>query len=287
MNLLHWLSVCICFVTALGQSPNISRDYSGMLGPLHLKLHLKTSPNGAIEGTLDSIDQKTVGLACTNVQQKAKELSFDVPSVGGKWRGTVSDDGSTLSGKWSQGQDIPLVFRYDEPFVGAERPSRIDGIWLGLLKVPGAHLRLQVRVRSDRSGKEYCLLDSLDQSAMGLPCDNVQFSGDHFVFEVPTVNGHWVGTLEASGKRLNGTWSQGEDLTLDFIRKERALLGKAADSSRYEAAIAAVPVTELSKVLERDLGPALMEGALASASGGGVVIGVVHMELAGPLSSVQ
>ena len=31
-------------------------------------------------------------------------------------------------------------------------------------------------MRSDSTGKEYCTLDSLDQGAIGLPCDKVQFT---------------------------------------------------------------------------------------------------------------
>jgi hypothetical protein len=41
----------------MAQTPKLVGDYSGMLGPLHLKLHLKTPATGAIEGTLDSVDQ--------------------------------------------------------------------------------------------------------------------------------------------------------------------------------------------------------------------------------------
>ena len=60
-------------------------------------------------------------------------LSFDVPSVGGKWHGTISGDGAMLNGSWSQGTEMPLVFRREEPFAAAEKPSRVDGIWLGTI----------------------------------------------------------------------------------------------------------------------------------------------------------
>ena len=63
-------------------------------------------------------------------------------------------------------------------------------------------------MRSDSTGKEYCTLDSLDQGAVGLPCDKVQFTGNRFSFEVPTVHGHFTGTLSESGSELDGTWSR-------------------------------------------------------------------------------
>jgi len=179
-----------------------------------------------------------------------------------------------LNGSWSQGAEMPLVFRRDEPFAAAEKPSRVDGIWLGTIEA--AKLRVQVQVKSDRAGKEYCSLDSLDQGAMGLPCDNVQFSGDHFSFEVPAVHGHWSGTLTANGKELDGVWSQGQDLPLRLTRQSVALSPKAPEPPKYDAAMAAVPAAEIKAMLDRDLAAALSEGALAPATGGGVAIGVVQ-----------
>src|SRR5258706_3110224 len=272
----RWLSVLVSLGAAVAQTPKLGGDYSGMLGPLHLKLHLKVDASGATEGTLDSADQGAMGLPCANFRLAEKALSFDVPSVGGKWHGTVSDDGAMLNGIWSQGAEMPLVFRRDEPFAAAEKPSRVDGIWLGAIEAGGATLRVQVQVKSDRAGKEYCSLDSLDQGAMGLPCDNVQFSGNHFSFEVPAVKGHWSGTLTESGNELDGAWSQGQDLPLRLRRQEVALAPKAPEPPKYDAAVPAVPVGGLKAVLDGDLAAALREGALAPATGGGVVIGVVQ-----------
>src|SRR5689334_14474795 len=104
-------SLLVCLGAAVAQTPKLGGDYSGMLGALHLKLHLKVGANGAPEGMLDSVDQGAMGLPCANFRLEEKVLSFDVPSVGGKWHGTVSEDGAMLNGSWSQGADMPLVFR--------------------------------------------------------------------------------------------------------------------------------------------------------------------------------
>jgi len=255
-------------VVAMAQTPKITGDYAGMLGPLHLKLHLKAGAAGPAEGTLDSVDQGAAGLACANLHLDGKELSFEVPSVRGKWRGTVSDDGATLSGTWSQGTDIPLVFRRDEPFVAAEKPSRVDGVWLGTLSAGGANLRVQLQVKSDRAGKLSCALDSLDQGAMGLACDDVQLTGGRFSFAVSAVKGAWSGTLAENGDRLDGTWTQGKGLPLNFTRQQSAIAPKAPPPPKYDDAMAPVPVAGLKTVLHRDLGTALQDG--------GVVIGVVQ-----------
>ena len=272
----RWLLVLACVGAALAQTPKIGGDYSGMLSTLHLKLHLKTGTGGALEGTLDSTDQGAMGLPCTKFHLAEAALSFEVPSVGGTWHGTVSGEGATLSGSWSQGEEMPLVFRRDEPFTTADKPSRVDGIWLGTLEAGGTELRIQVQVKSDRAGKEYCSLDSLDQGAMGLPCDKAQLDRDHFSFEVPVVKGRWSGTLAASGNELDGTWSQGQDLPLRMTRQTVALVAKATEPLKYDSTAGPVPLADLKAVLDRDLAAALKDGALAPATNGGVVIGAVQ-----------
>lgn len=270
-----WLLSLICLASVVAaQTPKVAGDYAGVLGPLHLKLHLKTGTGGALDGTLDSVDQGAMALPCANIRLEQKTLSFDVPSVGGKWHGTVADDGKTLTGSWSQGAEMPLVFRHEEAFEGAEKPSAVDGIWLGTIETPAAKLRVQVQVKSDRSGKEYCSLDSLDQGAAGLACDNVRFEGDRFSFEVPVVHGHWSGTL--SGNQLNGTWSQGGDLPLQLTRQATALAVKKPEPPKYDDAMAPVTVDRLKSVLNADLAVALKRGALSAEAHGGAVIGVVH-----------
>jgi CubicO group peptidase (beta-lactamase class C family) len=244
-----------------------------MLGPLHLKLHLKAG-SAAMEGTLDSVDQGANGLPCANLSLAEDALSFDVPSVGGKWHGKVSADGATLDGSWSQGQEMPLVFHRDVPFEAPDKPSPVDGVWLGTLV--GPDLRIQLQVKSDRTGKLYAAFDSIDQGAMGLPCEKVQLSGDKFSFELPIANGRWSGTLSGNGNELDGAWTQGEPLPLKLTRQASAITVKPPEPPKYDDAVPPVPIDQLKAVLDRDLAAALKDGALAPATGGGVVIGVVE-----------
>jgi D-alanyl-D-alanine-carboxypeptidase/D-alanyl-D-alanine-endopeptidase len=270
---IRWFPLLLYVGTAMAQPPKLGGDYSGILGPLHLKLHLKAGGSGALEGTLDSIDQGAIGLKCANFRLDGKALAFDVPSVRGKWHGTVSEDGAKLEGSWSQGEEMPLAFRRDEPFIPAEKPSRVDGIWLGTLEA-GGKLRIQVQLKSDRAGRLICSLDSLDQGAMGIPCENAQLNGNKFSFDVPVVKGNWSGTLAENGNELDGTWTQGQGMPLRFKRQQAAIAVKAMEPPRYEDAMAPVAVADLKAVLDRDLAAALKDGALAPSTHGGVVIGV-------------
>ena len=287
-SLASFLSCVLLATVSLGaslpdapNSPNLVGDYSGSLGGLHLKLHVKAGDGGALSGSLDSPDQGANGIPCTDFHVSGREFSFVVPSVHGSWKGTASVDGKTLSGTWDQGSPMPLDFSRDEAsdgkpaFVAAEKPSAVDGIWLGELSVGGATLRVQVQVKSDHAGKEYCSLDSLDQNAMGLECANVSFSADDFSFEVPAVHGSWKGKLSADGKSLTGTWTQGSPLPLNFTLQSTALAAKPVAPPKYDAATPPVDAAGLQALLDGDLAESLKSGELAPATGAGVTIAVV------------
>lgn len=252
------------------EKPNLAGNYVGTLGPLHLNLHLKADAAGNLSGTLDSVDQGAMGIPCADFELDGQTLSFTVPAVQGKWKGTVSADG--LTGMWDQGSPQPLNFSRDT-FVPAAKASPVDGIWLGTL---GGALRVQVIVKSDASGKEFCTLDSLDQRAMGIGCTNVSFTAPDLSFDVPAVHGHWEGRLSSDGNTLNGTWNQGTPQPLNFTRQATALAPPPIKPPSYDAAMAPVPAADLEAVLDKDLAGALKSGQLAAATAGGVTIGVIE-----------
>jgi serine-type D-Ala-D-Ala carboxypeptidase/endopeptidase len=71
---------------------------------LRMQVHL----DGA-KCSFDSVDQHAVGIPCTNVATD-NGLSFDAPAVRGSLKGTVSPDGNTVTGTWSQpGVQLPIV----------------------------------------------------------------------------------------------------------------------------------------------------------------------------------
>lgn len=81
-------------------------------GNASLRIQVKVESNNAgLEFcTLDSLDQRAVGLECANVTLTGDKFSFDVPVVHGHWSGKLSGDGKALSGTWSQGSPQPLSF---------------------------------------------------------------------------------------------------------------------------------------------------------------------------------
>jgi serine-type D-Ala-D-Ala carboxypeptidase/endopeptidase len=254
-------------------------DFVGTLGPLTLKLHLKMATDGAWSGTLDSPNQGAYGIPCTDFRIEAQTLSFKVPAVNGSWAGSIENSGNTLSGTWSQGTPMPLVFTR-EAFIPAEKPSRVDGIWLGTAEVNGQPLRTQIVVRSDSTGREFCTVDSPDLNLFEIPCANVVLSNDRFSFELPSTQGRWSGTLASDGNSLTGTWTQANvtppTMALNFARQAQRLGPVPPPPVTYNSAIDPVSAADMESVLRRDLEKTFSTGLLSAGKPTGIAVGVVR-----------
>ena len=80
--------------------------------PNRLRIQITTRSDEAGQEfcSLDSLDQHATGLPCTNVAFDGHTFSFDVPTVGGRWAGTLSPNGNALKGTWMQGGPMTLDF---------------------------------------------------------------------------------------------------------------------------------------------------------------------------------
>jgi CubicO group peptidase (beta-lactamase class C family) len=88
---------------------------------IQLRLDLATTPAAC---AIDSLDQRAMGIPCTNVVASASVISFDVPAVRGALKGTPSADGNTLNTMWSQGgAQLELVLTRQTAAVQAAPPA--------------------------------------------------------------------------------------------------------------------------------------------------------------------
>ena len=132
-SLLNPVLLCVlCAATAAGQqaSPSLQGDYAGLLGNLHVVLHLQRDPAGALTATLDSVDQGASGLSCAHVSLSGTLFSFEVPPVRGSYRGEVSADGKTISGIWNQGPELPLKFTWKATIAAPAREMATKNTFL-------------------------------------------------------------------------------------------------------------------------------------------------------------
>jgi hypothetical protein len=222
--------------TGLAQAQAVSPqalagEWAGSLGgALPLVLHVSVDASGGLTATMDSPTQGANGLAGAHAKLSGMTFSFELPLLKGEYTGTVSADGKTMSGTWTQeamqGQSEPLEWKQTktESQVAAEmakvKPSPIDGDWNGALSADGQSLRLVFHFHAAPDGIAGSL-DSLDQNTMGIPCGSVKLDGRKVSVDVPAVKGTYDGTLGADGKTMRGTWLQGAPLELDLTRAEK------------------------------------------------------------------
>lgn len=101
-------------------------------------------------------------------------------------------------------------------FVG--RAQDISGQWYGILKLPGAQLKLVLNLTKNGNGYA-ATLDSPDQGAKGIPVNSVEFSNMILKIQSSSINAEYQGTLNA-GDRFKGTFKQnGMSYPLDLGRE--------------------------------------------------------------------
>jgi hypothetical protein len=96
--------------------------------------------------------------------------------------------------------------------------AQLAGDWQGTLSAGSIQLRLILHVTAATDGSLTASLDSLDQSAYGIPVTTVTLKDSKFNFTVDAVHGIYEGTVNKNASEIDGTWSQGQPLELDLKR---------------------------------------------------------------------
>jgi uncharacterized protein len=91
-------------------------------GTLRIALHINQAPGG-LTGTMDSLDQGASGIPMSNVSRRGNTVKFEVPAAMGSYEGTLSQDGTEISGTWTQhGASLPLTFKRTGKLPEFKRP---------------------------------------------------------------------------------------------------------------------------------------------------------------------
>jgi D-alanyl-D-alanine-carboxypeptidase/D-alanyl-D-alanine-endopeptidase len=281
------LAVLIGFVphARAQQSQEIVGDYAGTIGDQDATLHLIKNPDGSLRATLDHLDPAAPWMfTCADVKVDGKNLRFTIPTINANWIGTLSDDGKTLLGTWSQKGALLLVSFVRQQFIPAAKPSPVDGIWLGTMPITAeTSTRIQLVFKSDVNGREFCTMDAIDIYYPDLQCAHVAFQGRDLSFDIPVAGEHWSGKLSEDGsslslamsaKVISGKTTQEISVPANLARQSDLTPLKAPPASTYDAAMPPVSAADLQTVLDRDLAAALKSGELAPSTGQGVSIGV-------------
>jgi uncharacterized protein len=214
-------SLFLFFPLDAAASP-LAGDWDGTLdagvAQLRLVLHIKANDDGSFIATLDSVDQGANGIPVENVSFENNTLKLEIPAVHGSYVGLLDKEGKTLTGKWTQATTLSLTFKKRSTTEKTAAPSVIDGAWQGLLVAGEQKLRIALQISTGPDGALGVLLVSLDQGPSSMSGKNVKFDGAILSFDVPTVHGRYEGKLAEDKNTIQGTWTQGSALPLDFKR---------------------------------------------------------------------
>jgi len=113
--------------TLPARAQTVAGDWLGTLrvgaDSLRIAIHISAVADGQFKGTLDSLDQSARGIPMAAITVSDRQLTFTVPAVAGSFAGTLSDDGNTIDGSWTQGVSLPLVLTRGAPPPPPRRPQ--------------------------------------------------------------------------------------------------------------------------------------------------------------------
>ena len=101
---------------AMAQTPDITGQWQGTLHApghdLRTVVKISKSPDGKLAAVMYSIDQPGGGIGASSVSLDGSTVKYAVSAIDGSFEGTLSVDGKTIDGKWTQGPgtlDLTLV----------------------------------------------------------------------------------------------------------------------------------------------------------------------------------
>ena len=210
--------------------PGPAGHWTGTLaaGPgIDVEVDLAEKAPGVWHGTISIPTQGSKGIPLSELTVKGTAVSFAIKGGPGdpRFSGTLSADGKTISGTFSQGGgSLPLSLawkgepKFEVPQKSPPVTKDLEGSWEGPLDVKGTVLRLVLKLANDKDGAKGVLI-SLDQGAIEIPLSTIAQTGSQVKFTVNMISGAFDGELK--GGELVGTWTQGP-LSLPLVLKRSA-----------------------------------------------------------------
>jgi hypothetical protein len=184
------------------------------VGPLAMEVDLDKTTTGWI-GSASIPAQGASGVPLDGVTFADGKAAFRLKGGPGDpaWSGTLSADGKTLDGTFTQGgQSLPLKFsrtgeaKVDLPKASPAVAPAFVGTFEGTVNF-GAPLRLRLTISNGKNGSEATIV-SLDQGDAQIPVSEITQQGTKLTLIVKAVSGDYSGEMNAQGTEIKGTWTQ-------------------------------------------------------------------------------
>ncbi len=222
---------------------SLAGDWQGTLDAngttFHLVWHLAAAADGTFTSTFDNIDEGVYGIKAKTTAIKGSDVTAEVDDtvqangqpmkVSGSLVGKLNSDGTEMAGTFTQTEPqaqppANVLFKHSsaQAPAPATTPPAIAGDWAGTLKAGPAELRLVLHITEAKDGSLTATLDSVDQGANGIPINAITFKDGKLNLDVQAVKGTYDGTVNKDASEIDGTWSQGSPMELNFKRAPAA-----------------------------------------------------------------
>lgn len=205
---------------ALADSAAASGHWDGAIqvpgSALGIQVDLAKNAKGEWMGTIDIPAQHLKGFPLSSVAVKGNAVSFLMKGPQGdpKFDGTVSANGNSLSGNFTQG-GAALTFglkrtgeaRIETPAKSTAISKEVEGAWEGTLDTGGQQLRLTLKMTNQADGTAAGTMISVDQGGAVIPITTITQKGFSLKLELKSINGAFTGELKEG--TLAGQWTQG------------------------------------------------------------------------------
>lgn len=153
-----------------------------------------------------------------------------------------------------------------------------EGVWEGPLKIGPVELLLAFHLSRDKDGALKATMDSIDQGAIGIPCDGVRMEGKRVAIELGKLNAQFEGISTTNNTVLKGTFTQrGMKFPLSLNRVE-----KASTRKRPQTPQKPYPYASAEVVFENSKAGIKLAGTLTMPKEGGPFPAVVLVTGSGP-----
>ena len=225
---------CLWVASALAVSAqsDMRGHWSGNLdtptGSLGMEVDLDKTASGWI-GSISIPAQSASGVPLDGVSFIDGKCSFHIKGGPGDpgFTGTLSADGKSLEGKFSQGTaSLPLKLnrtgeaKVETPKASPAVAAEFLGTWEGTIQA-GPGLRVVLTVSNGKEGAE-ALMVSPDQGNAQIPVSALVQKGTKLTLEVKAVGGRYDGDMNKEGTELTGTWTQGGNSIPLLLKKAAA-----------------------------------------------------------------
>src|SRR5262245_11827767 len=214
----------LLLVSLLSYGAQLAADPSGhwegkLQVPEHemaVTLELARTATGGWIGSMSIPISTSIDVPLGEILVERNSIRFRATLPGrSTWQGIVSADGTTLSGRASNGDgEAPFQLTRTGPAsVKVPPPSsplmkEFEGAWEGSLDANGSVTRIVMQLSAATDGTAVAMLTSATGAkSLEIPASTVTISGKELFLESRAVSGTYRGTLGADGT-ISGEWTQ-------------------------------------------------------------------------------